>query len=135
MMSEDDAIPEPAGGQNNTGSLLLVENGSERFRTILKTTFAVILAVLLMGHVALYSLHQALYSRVESQEHRIERLSKMLTDMLTANQNAEKIEKIEQQVTGIGGQMDDLTDAIKAQNAAAAAELEESPKNKKKGRR
>lgn len=125
----DDAIPEPVEDQNNTGSLPVAEN-NERLRAFLRVAFAVCLSVVVMADVALYSLHQALHSRVEAQEHRIERLNKMLTDTLAANQNAEKIEKIGQQVTGIESQMDDLTTAIKAQDAEVP-----EPEPEKKGRR
>ena len=133
---DDDAIPKPAEGQNNTESLQVLQNASERFRAALRITFAVVLAVLIMGHVALFSLHQALHSRVESQEHRLERLNQMLSDMLAANKNGEKIERIEQQVNGIESQMNDLTTTIKAQDATVAAEAEvavPAPSKKKRG--
>lgn len=133
-MSEDEAIPESVETWNNTGPLQGIGNGSARFSMILRTTFAVVLTVLLVGNVALYSLHQTLNARVESQEHRIQRLNKMLTDMLTANQNAEKIEKIKQQVSGIEGQMDDLTTTIKAQNAVEAKKSAEEKKPPKRRR-
>lgn len=125
-------LPEAVDTNNTTGPLPVVENG-DRLRSILRMMFAVCLAVLLVATVALFSLYEALKSQTESQEHRIERLNNMVSDLLVANENAQKIEKIEQQVNGIEGQVTELTDAIKAQDAKAAAEPEPEPK-KKKGR-
>lgn len=88
-----------------------------RGRGLLRAFVGVLIALLLVGDVALYSLYQALRSRVWSQEHRVERLHKLVTDMIKANQNAEKIEKIETQVDGIETQVSELTETIKEQDA------------------
>ena len=92
--------------------------------------FAVCL--LLVGDIVMYSAYQTLSSRVEGQDHRIERLQKMLIDMIAANQNVEKIEKIEGQVENINVQMTDLTTTIKEQDAEEAKAEAELPKKKKK---
>jgi hypothetical protein len=99
----------------------------------MRTAVAVVVAVLLVGDVAIYSLYQALLSRVQSQEHRLERLDKMVNDMVVANQNAEKIEGIETQVDNIETQISDLTKVIKEQDEYTAAVAAEAAK--KKGRR
>lgn len=93
-------------------------------------TVAAVLGTLLVVDVVLYSLYKALQSRSQGQDHRIERLEKMVTDMIQANQNAEKIEKIETQVDGIEVQVTELTSTIKEQDAKA-----QSSKSKKKRRR
>jgi len=91
--------------------------------------FAVFL--LLVGDLVMYSAYQTLSSRVEGQDHRIERLQKMVTDVVKANRNAEKIEKIEGQVDNIETQMTDLTTTIKEQDAEAEIEAA-LPKKKKR---
>lgn len=80
-----------------------------------------LVGALLIGDVALYSMYKALRSRVEGQDHRVERLQQMVTDMLKANQNAEKIEKIETQVDAIEGQVTDLSTTLKAQSAESSS--------------
>jgi len=100
-------------------------------RSWLRAIAAVFVGFLFVGEVALYSLHKALRSRVEAQDHRVERLQEMVADMIKANQNAEKIEKIETQVDSIGVQVTDLTTTIKAQNA----EAEEKTSKRRRGRR
>jgi uncharacterized protein HemX len=109
------------------------EGARERVRGWMRTAVAVVVAVLLVGDVAIYSLYQALLSRVQSQEHRLERLDKMVNDMVVANQNAEKIEGIETQVDNIETQISDLTKVIKEQDEYTAAVAAEAAK--KKGRR
>lgn len=104
------------------------EKGPERLRQWLRVIVAVFVASLLVGDLAMYSLYQALRSRVEGQDHRIERLQKMVTDMLKANRNGKKIEKIETQVNNIGVQVSDLTTTIKEQDAQEA----KAPPPKKK---
>ncbi len=99
-----------------TGPLGIVQIGDERIRGFLRIIFGICLGVLLVGDIALYTLYQTLSSQNESQERRIERFSKMVNDLLVANQNAEKIEKIEQQVNGIEDQITGLTDTLKAQD-------------------
>lgn len=132
-MSDEEAPPEPTANVDTTGPLPTVESNGERLRTLLRMAFAVSLAVLLVATVALFSLYETLKSQTESQERRIERLNNMMGDLLVANENAEKIEKIEQQVNGIQDQVTDLTDVIKAQDAKALeAELETEPKKKKR---
>jgi hypothetical protein len=129
-MSEEDAPdtvePETSGevDANNGG------NGWERLRHWLRMVYAVLLAVLLVGDIALYSLYQAEHSRVNSLDHRIERMDHMLMDLLAAQGNAEKIEKIEQQVTGMQGRMDDLATVLKEEDAAEEPPAE--PEKKKR---
>ena len=76
-----------------------------------------VVSVLLAGDIALYSLYQTQLSRVDTMEHRVDRLSNMVTDLLKSSDNAEKIEKIGQKVNQIDGQMKEITDVIKAQDA------------------
>lgn len=102
-------------------------------RNWLRAVVAVVVLLLLVGDVALYSLYKALRSRVEAQDHRVERLQDMVTDMIAANQNAEKIQKIETQVDAIGVQVTDLTTTIKEQDADT--EQEKVSKKKKRRRR
>jgi hypothetical protein len=118
--NETPGAPEATEPKAATGSLGILGLDGEKFRSALRVAFGVILGMLLVGDIFQYSLHQALAARVENQERRIERLNKMVDDLLTTNQNAQKIEKIEQQVEGIDGQIHDLTEAIKAQDAEAA---------------
>jgi len=113
----DEALPEPVEEANSTGPIP-VEN-KEPLRSFLRITFAVCLGVLLMGDVTLYFLHESLKAQVSSHEYRIERLNGMVSDLMMANDNAEKIEKIEQQVNGINGQVRELTAVIKAQDTKA----------------
>jgi len=120
--------PQPRTG---TGSLAILGNG-DNFRSMLKVVFGVTLGVLLVGDIFLYSLHQALSARVENQERRIERINQIVDDLLISNANAEKIEKIEQQVNGIDGQVHELTDAIKAQDAKAEKIENSEPDPKKR---
>jgi len=135
MPDQPEATPEPVEAAHTTGPISVLENKGERLRSILRIAFSACLGILLMGDVAFYSLHQAMKSQVDSQEHRIERLNSMISDLLMSNQNSEKIEKIEQQVNGIDGQVQAITDAIKRQDKKAAeaeAEAEAEPKKKKK---
>jgi len=123
------AAPQPRAP---TGSLAILGFDGERFRSLLRVVFGVILGVLLVGDIFQYSLHKTLSGRVENQERRIERLNRMVNDLLTANENAQKIEKIEQQVDGIDDRILDLTDAITAQNAAPEEPEKPEPKRKKR---
>jgi len=137
MPDQPETTPESVETANTTGPLSALENKGERLRSILRIAFSALLGVLMMGDVALYSLHQAMKSQVDSQEHRIERLNSMISDLLMTNRNAEKIEKIEQQVNGIDGQVQAITETIKAQDKKAdnlEAELEPKKKKKKKKR-
>jgi uncharacterized protein HemX len=110
------------------------ETPRERGRFIFRVVLPVAFLAVLMADVALYSMVQALSSRVEAQDHRLERLQKMVTDMIGANQNAEKIEKIETQVDGIETQVNELTTTLKKE-AADAEEAKEAAAKKKKRRR
>jgi hypothetical protein len=134
MSDDTEDTPEPSENENATGPLTIVQNNGERLRSILRMAFAACLAGLLVSTVALFSLYESLKSKTDSQEHRIERLNSMISDLLMTHENAQKIEKIEQQVNGIEGQLGDLTDTLKAQDAKAEAELEPAPTKKKKGR-
>jgi hypothetical protein len=87
------------------------ENGNQANRRPggrLRMIFAVCLGGLMMGDVALYSLYQSVHSRVEAQDRRIERMNKLLTDLLASRDNAKKIEEIEQQVDGVVTAVEDL---------------------------
>jgi len=128
-----EGVPEEIPSPNTTGPLSVIRGNGEALRAWLRVIAAMFLGVLLVGYISLYSLHQALQARVTNQERRIERLNNAIDDLLTSNQNAEKIEKIEQQVEGIDGQVQDLTEAIKAQNAKAEAD-DPKPEPKKKKR-
>jgi uncharacterized coiled-coil protein SlyX len=130
-MSEEEA-PEPAEQQMTTGSVPVVDNGGSGMW--LRTLFALCLGALFVGSIALYSLHQALHSRVESQEHRIERLNKMLTDMLASGANAEKIEKIEQKMSGIEASLDELNATLKHEHEQEHAKPKQ-PEAPEKGKR
>ena len=95
-----DATPETVEPET-TGEILANGELKERRGNLLRLIFAAILGVLLVGDVAMYSLHKAMASRVESQERRMDRMNKMLNDSLTARQNATKIEGLETQVDGL----------------------------------
>jgi len=126
---DEDAVPEPQP-RRATGPLSVLSNGAQGSGIVLRMVYAACLAGLLVAVVALYSMHQAVYSRVEAQDHRIERLNKMLGDVLSSNANAEKIEKIEQQVSGIGSSLDELNANLKAE----AEQPEPEPPTRKKHR-
>lgn len=131
---ENDTPGAPAAPQPRTptGSLAILGLDGDRFRSLLRVVFGVLLGVLLAGDIFQYSIHEALSARVENQERRIERLNRMVDDLLTANENAQKIEKIEQQVDGIDDRIHDLTDAITAQNPAPQEPEKPEPKRKKR---
>lgn len=114
-MSEPETPQETTTQDQSTAGPFSGANG-ERWRSWFRMMFAVCVGVLLIGDIFLYSLHRALTARVENQERRIERLQSVVDDLLSASENAEKIEKIEQQVDGINGQIGDLTEVLKAQN-------------------
>lgn len=126
--------PEEEESRPTTGSLAALGANGERLRSVLRLVFACCLAACLIGDILLYSLYQALRSQSDSQEHRIERLNNMVGDLMMANENAQKIEKIEQQVNGIEGQVTDLTNTIKAQDEKAEAPEPEPKKKRKKPR-
>jgi len=127
-------IPEEVSPTTHTESLRTTNAPGPRTRA--RVLVGICLAVFFLGDVFLYSHHRALQARVESHERRIERLDKAITDLLMANDNAEKIEKIEQQVVGIDGQMDDLTTFLKdeAKAEAEAQNVAEDPKKKQRKR-
>lgn len=130
-------LPESAPDEETkptTGSTAVLGANAERLRSALRLVFACCLGACLIGDVLLYSLYQALRSQSDSQEHRIERLNNMVSDLMMANDNAKKIEKIEQQVNGIEGQVSDLTATIKAQDEKAEATPPEPTKKRKKPR-
>ena len=118
--------PSEVWHQNTTGPLRALGLTGEGTHSWLRVVFGMILGALLVGNIFLYSLHQALHARVENQERRSDRLGKMVDDLLITNKNAEKIEKIEQQVDGISSQVQDLTDIIRAE-----PEKVEKPKRKR----
>ena len=117
-----------------TGSMAVLGANGERLRSLLRLIFAGCLGACLIGDIWIYSLYQALRSQSDSQEHRIERLNKMVSDLMLANDSAKKIEKIEQQVNGIEGQVSDLTATIKAQDQKAETPAPEPEKKRKKQR-
>jgi len=132
-----DATPEPIepeiSGQLGDGNG--TDNGNllrERIRSVLRAVFAVALGVLLVGDVALYSLHKALEARVESQDRRIERMNSMLTDLLSSRDNAARIELIETQVDGIGKAVEDLQQLVKDTRPPTEPPPEESTSKPKK---
>ena len=121
-METEGTPPEPVQS-STTGPLDTVDANGERFRSRLRAAFGVLLAVLLMGNILMYSLYKSLQARVQNQERRIERFYGVVDNLLLANGNAEKIEKIEQQVESIDGQMKELTDVIKAQEGGFSQSL------------
>ena len=132
-----DATPEPI--EPDTSSELSPDNGEdngngigERLRGILRSVFAVILGVLLMGDVALYSLYKSVEARVESQDRRMERMNSTLTDLLSSRDNAARIELIETQVDGIEASMGDLQQLVKDTRPPIEQPPEESPAKPKK---
>lgn len=130
--STPSGAPSEVVSRNASGPLTVVGLNGDGFRSWLRVAFGAALGALLVGDIFLYSHHQALRARVENQERRIERLNTMVDDLLITNENAQKIEKIEQQVESIDGQVQELTDAIKAQNAKPKEP--EQPKRKRKKR-
>lgn len=131
----EDAAPEPIEAHSTTGPFHVTDERRGRVISWLRIVFATLLGALFVANVAMYSLYQALRSRVESQDHRIERLNSMITDVLSANENAAKVESISQKVDGIETQVKDLSKDIKetlAQEAASKAETEAPKKGKGK---
>ena len=109
----DEGAPTPVKPEN-TGSVSVVER---KFHVWLWGALSLGTAVLLTGDITLYSLYQTELSRVDTLEHRVDRLNNMMTNMLKSSDQSEKIEKIGQKVTQIDGQMKEITDAIMAQDA------------------
>lgn len=101
------------------------ENGRSHF--FLRGSLFVAVCFFVISDVALYSAYKALSSRVQAQDHRIERLQKMVTDMIKANQNAAKVQKIETQVSNIETQVNDLSTTLQE-------EADNPPKRKRKRR-
>lgn len=128
-------MPEPEQNPEQDTTGLLSGAAGERWKSWFRFTFVGFLAMLLIGHIFLYSLHRALTARVENQERRIERLQGVVDDLLIASDSAEKIEKIEQQVNGIDGQLGDLTETLKAQasDTDGTPPVEAPKKSRKKG--
>jgi hypothetical protein len=124
----DEATPEPIPTQNNTGPLLVVDAARDRFTTLFRIVVALTLGGLLVGDIAIYSLYQAMRSQVEAHEHRIERLDKMVADMLTTNDNATKIESINTKVDSIDVQVQELTTTLK-EDAAKVQDTPPEPAN------
>jgi hypothetical protein len=126
--AEDSPIPTPLPVAQSDE---VTQNAEKQHASlVLRTTFGVLLGVLMMGQVGLYSLHKANESRVESHERRIERMNKLLTDLLASRDNAKKIEGIEQQVVGIESQIDQLADMVR-DNAESPAPEGDEPKSSK----
>lgn len=92
----------------DTGAQEVLNEARARSGRTLRMIFAVCLGALMMGDVALFSLYKSVQSRVESQDRRIERMNKLLTDLLASRDNAMKIEEIEQQVEGVATAVEDL---------------------------
>jgi len=88
----------------------------ERFRSLLRITVVSVVGALLIGDIFMYSLYQSLRAQVENHDRKIERLNRALDDLKTSNANAEKIEKIKQQVEGIDGNVTEMTATLKAQD-------------------
>jgi hypothetical protein len=112
----------------------------ERGRVWLRGITLVAIGMLLVTDVAMYSMYQTMHSRVVSQDHRIERLQQMVANMIKANQNAEKIQKIKTQVESIDVQVTELTTTLKAEvtvkaEVTAKAEIAAEEASKKKRRR
>jgi hypothetical protein len=128
-MMPDEATPEPISTQNNTGPFMVTEGPRERVLSWFRIGIALILGVLLVGDIALYSLYQALRSQVEAHEHRIERQDKLITDMLSTNENAVKLEAITGKVDNIEIRVQELTTAVK-EEAAGNAETTPSEESK-----
>jgi cytochrome c-type biogenesis protein CcmH/NrfG len=117
-----DATPDPI--EPDTSEEIATNESSEsteRGRSLLRMVFAGILGVLLVGDVAMYSLYKAMESRVESQDRRMDRMNKMLTDSLTSHDNAEKIAGLETQVEGLVSAVGDLKQMVEDTHEAPAA--------------
>jgi hypothetical protein len=127
VMPETEDTPIPSTLPVSNSGELAQNDETQRSSLLLRTTFGALLGVLAMGQVALYSLHKAMESRVESHERRIERSSKLLTDLLSSRDNAAKIEEIEQQVVGIEGQIGELVDMVR-DNAEQSSPVVDEPK-------
>ena len=80
----------------------------ESLRRRLRVTYALCLGILLAGDVVLYSLYKGVESQLESQERRVDRMGRLLADLLGSRDNAQKIEEIEQQVEGVAVAVEDL---------------------------
>jgi len=91
------------------------EETNERALSWLRVLMGVLFGMLILADLHLYSLYEAESSRVEAMDRRMERLDQTLSDLLTINENAEKIEKIEQRVSGIEVRVGELADSLEAE--------------------
>lgn len=124
----EDAVPEPISTKNTTGPIsVLLETPQNRVLSWFRVVVALVMGALLVGDVALYSLYQAMRSQVEAHEHRIERLDKMITDVLATNQNAIKLEAITTKVDAIDVQVQELTSTLKDDGETGSSGEPETP--------
>ena len=111
------------------------EASKERVSRGTRVALALLFLLVLVGDVTIYSSYQALRSTVEHQDHEIERLEEMVTNMLAANENAKKVEGIETQVESIDGQLTDLKKVLEDEAEAEEKALAEKKKKGAKRRR
>lgn len=118
-----------ASERNETSINTEIMLEAPRFRWWVRVVGVSLVLVLFVGDMVIYSLYQALQSRVEYQENRVERLEKMVHDLLSISENAAKIEGIETQVDKIDGQISGLAEELKEEQKKA-----EAPKKKRRRR-
>lgn len=126
-----DAVPEPVNPQTTTGVFQISDTTKEKIAGWLRIAILVLLATLLAADIAMYSSHQALLSRVESQEQRFERLDTMMMDALSVSQNAAKVESMTTKMEEIEKQLMELSIHLK-RDMEEEAEREKASQKKKK---
>lgn len=116
----DEAIPE-ALEDPPTGPFHISHIRRGRVFSWVRAVFAGLLAVSLVTHLVTYSLYQTVHSKVDQQERRLERLDKMVTDLLVVPENTAKLEAIGTKLNGIEGQVQEMTSVLKESDAKAPA--------------
>lgn len=85
----------------------------EKVRPVLRWSLAFLFVSLVITDVALYSLHQADHSRIQTLDRRVQRLEIMLVDAIHAKENTSKIEAIEGQVKSIESEIGTAVEILK----------------------
>lgn len=83
-------------------------------RSINRFQIGAIFAITLLGigFLFLYSEYQTLLARVEGQDRRLERYNRFLADVVSSQSAAGRLEDIDQKVSKIEENIDELTSAI-----------------------
>lgn len=98
----------------------------ERFRPLLRWMTLMALVSLLSMDVYLYSVNQAMSSRLAGISHRMDRQEKLISDAFQAMENSDKIKDMETHISDMESDLTDVADLLK---------VEESKSKSKKRRR